>query len=207
MPRLWIVILALLIAVGVAQQLLIPPLAENEVEERIERFGGQVRVNLSAFPALRLLADDGEKIEVVGSGLELDLEDEPVEAFEHLDGFDEVRLALRDLEAGPLLIDSFELQKGEEDETYTLELEGETSPREIAAYVGGQAGGTLGSVLGDAFADAVLPNPGATVPLSIDAVIRSEDGRAQAESASGTVSGIPAGPIAEIVADAVVRRL
>ena len=73
MPRLWIVILALLIAVGVAQQLLIPPLAEDQVEERIERFGGQVRVDLSAFPALRLLADDGERIEVVGSGLELDL--------------------------------------------------------------------------------------------------------------------------------------
>jgi hypothetical protein len=207
MPRLPIVILAVAVVAGIAQQLVIPPVAEDVVVDRLERYGGEVRVTLSAFPAVRLLADDGESIEIAGTGLELDLDEEPVDAFERLDGFDQVRLALQDLEAGPLMIDSFELRRGEDDETYSLEIEGETSPRAIAGYVGGQAAGRLGSVLGDAFAGAVLPDPGVVLPLSLDATIRSEDGRAHAEGATGSVSGVPAAPLAEIVADAVVRRL
>jgi hypothetical protein len=207
MPRLAIIIPALLVAAGIAQQLVLPPLAEDEAEERIERYGGQARVSLSAFPALRLLADDGESIEIRGSGLDLDLREEPVDAFDRLDGFDEVGVVLENIEGGPLVVDSFELRRDEDDEAYSLAIEGETSPREIARYVGGQAAGPLGSLLGDAFAGTVLPEPGATLPLSIDAEIRSEDGRADATTASGTVAGIPSAPLAEIVANAVVRRL
>jgi hypothetical protein len=207
MPTLPIVIVALVLVAGIGQQLLLPPLAEDEVVDRLERYGGDVRVSLSAFPALRLLASDGESIELVGSGLRLDLDEEPVDAFERLDGFDEVRLALTDVDAGPLAIDSFALRRGEEDDTYSLELDGETSPRELARYLGRQAAGPLGGVLGDAFAGLVVPAPAAAVPLRVEAEIRSEDGLAQAETASGSVAGIPAGPLAEIVADAVVRRL
>ena len=159
------------------------------------------------FPALRLLLSDGESIEITGSGQRLDLDEEPVDAFERLDGFGEVRLDLTELEAGPLRIDAFQLHRGQADETYSLELEGETSPRELARYMGRQAAGPLGGVLGGAAAGLIAPAPAATLPIRLEAEIRSEDGRAEAEEASGSVGGIPAGPLAEIVADAVVRRL
>jgi hypothetical protein len=205
-PRLTIIVVAGVLAVGIAQQLLIPSLAEDHEADRLERFGGDASVELSAFPALRLLWDDGESIHVSGGGLRLDLEDEEIDAFERLDGFDEVRLALTDVEAGPIAVDSFDLRRGEDDDTYTMGLECETSPREVASYLGGQAGGTLGSLLGDAFAGAV-PASGTPVPLRLEAEINSEDGHAEADEASGSVAGIPAGPLAVLVANAVVRRL
>ena len=207
MRRPAIIVLVLLGVLAVAQQLLLPPFLEGEGADRLKRYGGQVRVALSAFPAVRLLAGDGESIEVTGSGLRLDLQEEPIDAFERLDGFDEVRLALTELEAGPLTIDAFELRRGEAEDAYTVELEGETSPRELARFMGREAAGPLGSLLGDAFTGMFVPSPGAPVPLQLKAEIRSEDGRAQAEKASGSVGGIPAGPLAEIVADAVVGRL
>ena len=207
MRRPAIVALVLVSVLAVAQQLLLPPFLEGQGADRLERYGGQVRVALSAFPAARLLAGDGDSIEVTGSELRLDLQEAPIDAFERLDGFDEVRLALTDLEAGPLTIDAFELRRGEAEDAYSVELEGETSPRELARYMGGEAAGPLGSLLGDAFTGMFVPSPAAPVPLQLTAQIRSEDGRAEAERASGSVGGIPAGPLAEIVADAVVRRL
>ena len=207
MRRPAIITLVLVTVLGVAQQLLLPPLLEGEAVDRLERYGGHVRVSLSAFPAFRLLGGDGESIEITGSGLRLDLQEEPVDAFERLDGFDEVRLALTDLEAGPLVIDAFELRRGEEDQSYSLELEGETSPRELARYMGRQAAGPLGSLLGDAFAGMFVPAPAAPLPLQLEVEIHSEGGKAEARGATGSVGGIPAGPLAEIVADAVVRRL
>jgi hypothetical protein len=207
MPRLPIVIVAAVLAVGLAQQLLIPPLAEDHETDRLEGYGGDVTVELSAFPALRLLWDDGESIDIRGGGLRLNLEDEPIDAFGRLDGFDEVRLALTDVEAGPLVVDSFDLRRREDDDTYSLELAGETSPRELARYLGGQAGGTLGGLLGEAFAGAVVPASGTPLPLRLEAEIRSEDGHAETDEASGSVAGIPAGPLAVLVANAVVRRL
>jgi hypothetical protein len=207
MPRIPIVILGVVAALAVASQVLLPAYVEGEVAERLERGGGDARVSLSAFPALRLLADDGESIAVEGSGLELDLEVEPIEAFERLDGFDEARIALRDLEAGPLEVSWFELERGEEDERYELRMDAQTSPRELARYIGRRAGGSLGGVLGDAFAGVVLPEPGTPLPIELQAEIESERGQARAVSTGGSVAGIPAGPLAEIVVDAVVRRL
>lgn len=206
MPRFALVIAALLAVAAVVQQLALPPLLESEGAKRLEQNGGDVSVSLSAFPALRLLADDGDSIEVTGSDLELDLE-EPVDALGRLDGFDEVRLELTDTEAGPLTVNSFELLRGEDDDAYSLRLDGETSPRELARYIGRQTGGSLGGVLGGLFADAVLPASGAPLALRLEADVRSEGGRAEADEASGSLAGIPAGPLAELVADAVVRRL
>jgi hypothetical protein len=207
-PRVVIPIVALLVllVLAVVGQFAIPPIVEDQTEDRIERFGGHVQVELSAFPALRLLFDDGERIDIQGGGQRIDLEDEPADAFGHLDGFDEVRMVLTDLEAGPLAIGSFDLRRGEDDEDYTLKLDGETSPREMATYLGGRTVGELGSTLGDVLGD-LIPGGESSIPVQIEAEISSRDGRAEALEASGSVAGIPAGPLAEVVADAVVRRL
>ena len=207
MLRFAVVIAALLVVAGVAQQLVLPPLLESEGAKRLERNGGEVSVSLSAFPALRLLASDGESIKIEGGGLEIDLSEEPVDAFERLDGFDEVSVELADTQAGPLELDSFELRRGRDDDAYSLRVSGETPPRELARYMGRQAAGPLGGVLGGIVADTVLPASDAPVPLRLEAEVRSENGRAEADEASASLAGIPAGPLAEIVADAVVRRL
>jgi len=53
----------------------------------------------------------------------------------------------------------------------------------------------------------VLPASDAPLPLRLEAEVRSENEHAEADEASASLTGVPAGPLAEIVADAVVRRL
>jgi hypothetical protein len=45
------------------------------------------------------------------------------------------------------------------------------------------------------------------VPVSIDARVRSDNGRAVVVQADGDVMGLPAGPLAETIAGAVAARL
>ena len=72
------------------------------------------------------------------------------------------------------------------------------------ALSGIAAGGTLGGVLGS-LAGSALPDGGRTaVPLSLRASI---DGRAEVTDASGSVAGVRAGPLAQVVVDAVLQRL
>ena len=75
------------------------------------------------------------------------------------------------------------------------------------ALSGIAAGGTLGGVLGS-LAGSALPDGGRTaVPLSLRASIDSVDGRAEVTDASGSVAGVRAGPLAQVVVDAVLQRL
>jgi hypothetical protein len=46
----------------VASQLLVPGLAERGVEDRLTEDGSTASVSLSAFPAVRLLFDDGQAL-------------------------------------------------------------------------------------------------------------------------------------------------
>ena len=71
----------------VACQLLLPELAERQVEGRLERDGGSADVSLGAFPAPRLLFGDGDSFEVEGSGVTVDVERRE-RVLERLDGFD-----------------------------------------------------------------------------------------------------------------------
>src|SRR4051812_24161155 len=68
--RLLIVALALLALLGISQ-LVIPPIAEHRVEDRLTAAGGTANVSMSAFPAARLLFGDGSRITITGSGLDL----------------------------------------------------------------------------------------------------------------------------------------
>jgi hypothetical protein len=206
MQRIALGLLGLAVVLLAISQLAIPPLAERRVADRLERDGGQADVSLSAFPALRLLFDDGDSLEVEGSGLRLDLTRERG-ALGRVDGFDEVSLRLDEVSAEPLDISSFELEREDGQRAYSLDLAATTSPREVARFLGSRAGGSLGGLLGDLSAGA-LPGGGATrVPLELRATVESRDGRARVGAVEGSVAGIPAGPLAEVVMEAVLARL
>ena len=205
MRRAVIVTLAVLAALLVASQFLLPRYLEGRIEERMERGGGSADASISAFPALRLLAHEGRRLELSGNGLQYDLTQQQ-RVFKDLDGFDEVSILVEDSRVGPIMLDSLLLERDGDDEPYEVELSGTVSGRDLAAYMGerfgGPLGGFIGALGGNAFFLARAP-----VPFEATAEIESEDGQARTTATQGTVAGFPAGPIAEIVAAAVVARL
>jgi hypothetical protein len=205
MRRILLVLLGALALLLVGSQLVIPRIAEGEAEDRLERRGGKADVPVSAFPAVRLLFDDGDRITVRGSGLKLEPE-EDAGSLTRLDGFDEVSVELEDFTAGPMHARTFSMKRGEGDEDYRTRTTGTTSAAEVGSFLGSQAGGAFGGLLGS-LAGGSLPGGGAQVPVEVDAVISSRKGEVQVQSATGTVAGVPADPLVQIVVGAVAASI
>ncbi len=206
MPRIAAVLLVVLALLAIGSQLLLPPFLAGKVEDRLTERGGSAEVELSAFPAVRLLFDDGDAFRVEGKGIDLEL-DRSNDVLERLDGFGEVEVALEDSVAGPLRVSRFELSRASGDPDYITRIGGRTSPRDAASFLGGRTAGPLGGLFGDLAAGA-LPDGGETeVPLELEAQVLSRDGRASVVSATGSVAGVPAGPLTEVVVDAVLAAL
>ena len=100
------VVAGIVVLVAIGTHFLLPPYLENRVEERLEEHGGRADVELSAVPAIRLLAGHGDRLEIEGSGLEVDFDDPDEDAFEQLNNFDEVEIDLTDVEADPFEVDA-----------------------------------------------------------------------------------------------------
>jgi len=206
MPRVAVLILGVLAVLLVASQLALPAIAEHQAQGRLEEGGGRADVEVKSLPALRLLFGHGDRFEAAGRGLRLDVNRRGGD-FDRLDGFGEVRVRLREMAAGPLDVKSFELTRSNGARDYDLRLRAITTPRELAGFVGSQAGGTLGGLFGDLAAGS-LPGGGYTrVPLRLTARVESRDGRPAVDAADGSVAGLPAGPLAELVLAAVVARI
>jgi hypothetical protein len=198
-----LIALTVLVVLAVASQFVIPPVAENRVEDRLTSGGGSADVSLDAFPAVRLLFEDGDRIEVRGNGLDLDLQRE-TNIFDNLDGFDEVDVRLTDYRAGPFQIRTFELTRDGPEATYDLVLAGSATPADIATYGAARLGLVGGPLLGAIAAQLGGKRP---VPIDLDMQLRSEDGRVVVESGGGTVAGLPAGLLAQVITSAIVVRL
>ena len=206
MHRVALGLLALAVVLALAAQLLLTGVLEGRVADRLESGGGEADVSLGAFPALRLLAKDGDSFRVEATGVRLDIE-ERARGLDELDGFDEVGIRLRRSAAGPLDIASFELARPEDEDEYDLAMDATTSPRELARFLGSRAGGALGGLLGDLAAGS-LPGGGTTpVPFELEAAMRSQDGRIDVGRAEVSVAGIPAGPLAALIVASVVESL
>lgn len=203
MGKVVLIAFAVLVVLAVASQFVIPPVAENRVEDRLTSGGGSADVSLDAFPAVRLLFGDGDRIEVRGNGLDLDLERE-TNIFDNLDGFDEVDVSLADYRAGPFQVRTFELTRDGPEATYDLVLAGSATPADIAAYGADRLGLVGGPLLGAIAAQLAGKRP---VPIDLDMQLRSEDGRVVVESGGGTVAGLPAGLLAQVITSAIVVRL
>ena len=206
MPRLVLLSVGALVVLLVAVQLVVPALGEREVEKRLEEGGGSADVSLRALPAPRLLFGDGDSFEVEGSGLTVDVQRRE-RVLERLDGFDEVHVRLADVSAEPLRIGLFQLDRDEGRDAYDVLMDGKASPRDVAAFLGSEAGGALGGLLGDLAAGSLPGDGEVSVPLEVKARVVSVDGEVEVTSSSGSVAGVPAGPLAKLLVEAIVRQL
>jgi hypothetical protein len=199
-----LIALAVLVVLAAVSQLVIPPLAENRIEDRLTDGGGGAEVSLEAFPAARLLFDDGERLSVSGSGLDLPLEQQ-ADVFEKLDGFDRVDVSLTEFQAGPFDVASFDLTREAPSAPYRLVSSSVTTPGELAEY-GASTLGLPGGPLLRFLADQA-PGGKRTVPIDLDMELRSDSGRLVVVSGGASVAGIPTGPLAELITTAIIVQL
>jgi len=198
--RVGLILAAIVIVVLlVASQLVIPGLVASFVEDRLTEDGGRAEVSVSAFPALRLLFDDGDRIEVDASELQLERA-ERQDALGRLDGFDEVDVEIGGSELGPVTLERVRLTRRSRDRPYRLEADGDTSPADVVSFGAGALGIPGGGLAGLAFSDT-------PVPVALDVELKTRDGRADVISGGGTVAGLPTGPLGELITEAIVARL
>jgi hypothetical protein len=197
------VAVGVLVLVIVIAQFAVPGIAENGIEDRLTEGGGTATASVEALPAVRLLVGDGDRIEVRGEGLDLDVEDDP-KVFDSLDGFGEVDVQMERFRAGPFEVDRFDLQR-DGDGPYRLVSSSVTSGGALVEYgsaVSGLPGGSLlRALLGGS---EVTERP---VPVELEMEIESDDGRIRVVSGGGTVAGFPAGPLVELMTAAILTQL
>ena len=192
------------VLVGIATHFVLPPYLEGRAEERLEEHGGKAEVELSAVPALRLLTGHGDRIEITGGGLEVDFDEPDTDAFEELNKFDEVEIDLTDVEAEPFETSVFRLQ-GLGDKRYRIEADATASIQDIARIAGeqfGPLGGLIGSIAGGS-----IPGGAAPVPIRLDGELEASGGEVTMVSGDARVAGLPAGPLARLVTNAILSAL
>jgi hypothetical protein len=205
MRRAAVIAAAVLIALLVLSQLLLPPYLEGRVKDRLTRNGGTADVSLSAFPALTLLFGSGDEAKVHASGLSLDVGKATNKPLDRLDGFDKVDVEVTASTAGPFRVSDLTLERDNGDDPYATTVHATVSGHDLATYAGGRLGGALGGFLGGLAAGAV-PFASTSIPVDVDATVVSDSGRPHVESANGSIAGLPAGPLLEALADAVGQR-
>jgi hypothetical protein len=213
MQRMVILTLAILITLLVALQLGLPPLLEREAAKRLTKHGGTARVDLSAFPSLRLLRMEGRRLEVRAEGLVTPPADPAIRgdatskgSFSDLDGFDEVDIQVVGMHVGPLTIARLILMRDDADSPYTARIQATTTAAAVATFAGSQIGGGLGGFLGG-LAGGTMPGAGVEIPIDLEAILASDDGAVRTRSVNGSVGGLPAGPFVETITAALAGRL
>lgn len=204
MNRWGLAIAGITVFAGVALQIILPELGERRVESRLTTGGGTAEVRLGAVPALRLLFSDGERFEVVASDLDLEL-DQREGVFDRLDGFGAVDVSIADSTAGPFRLDTFRLTR-DDDQPYSFSASGETSATDLAEF-GIDSFELPGESLLDMLVEPLLGEENLIVPIDLAMELTSDEGRIRVVGGGGTVGGVPAGPLAELITAAIVVQL
>lgn len=204
LARFALVVAGLLVAVLVAIQLFVPGQAASDVESRLTEGGGEADVEIEALPAVRLLWGDGDRIEVRGSDLVLDVEND-TNVLDRLDGFDQVDVSLAGIEAGPFEVGSFELRR-QGGGAYTLRSEATTSGTDLLDF-GADNLGPIGGPIAGFLSDQAPEQASEEFDVQLDAQLESDDGQIRIVEGGGSVEGYEVGPLAEIITVAVVSRL
>jgi hypothetical protein len=208
--KIFVAVVIGVVVLGAVTQLVIPGFVERKIESNLEERsdGGEAVADVKAFPAVRLLWGSGDRLEVRGRGLEIDLAKRTDDPLGQIDGFDEVDIDLTDLIAGPVDVQAFSLVKNADDTSYYLRMEAETTPTSLAESVGGSLGGDLGSAIAGAASEALLGNGAVDVPIDVEAqVSRGNGGALDVDAAQASVAGVPTGPFAEAMVQAVLENL
>ena len=129
----WVILGAVVtgLAFGITQGV-IPGQAEKKVRDRLTRNGGTADVNIRAIPAIRLLWDDGDELDVQAHGIDIPARDLRGGSFKQLDGFDEMSFEMVRSEVGPFTADRVSLTRGEGEENYDFTFRGSTSAGQLA---------------------------------------------------------------------------
>ena len=204
--RYLLIAAALVVLVLVVTQFALPPFLAGKVEDRLTERGGTASVDLDAVPALRLLAHDGDRFELDGRGLEFPLDQEE-SVFDKLDGFDSVRVRLDDVEAGPFTVRRFAMSRDGGDDDYRLTSSGTSSVARVSRYISSGLPPLLASVLSGVTRGVTGPAANRPIPFTLDAELASDDGEPRFVRGTGSVAGIPAGPLASLLAQSVLSRL
>ena len=205
MRRSMTLILVTAVAVLVGSQLLLPRYLEGRIEDRLTVEGGSAEVSLEALPALRLAAGYGDSIEVRADGISIDLATRPA-SLDQLDGFDQVDVRLTNVEAAPFRAEAIALTRPTDDVPYRLAVTASVSGRELSRFAGAELGGALGGLFGG-LAGSLSPLADEPIPVDLQVQVRREGDRFRITGGAGTIAGLPAGPVAEALAAAIVARL
>jgi hypothetical protein len=207
MHRMAILAVAALAAILVALQLALPPIIARQAEKELTKHGGHARVELSAFPSVRLLRKEGDSLTVRATGLVTPPKDPTsTGTLSDLDGFSKVDIQVVGMHIGPLTIARLTLQREDDDQPYTARVQATTTPAALATFAGGAVAGGVGGFLGG-IASSAMPGANTELPIDLDATLVSQDGAIRARTVSGSVAGLPAGPFVEAVTAALAGRL
>jgi hypothetical protein len=205
MQRIVILTLAIVAVLLVVVQLALPPLLEGHAEGRLTKQGGHADVELSAFPSPRLLFKEGDRLKVRASGIQAPLPDPGSSStLGDLDGFGSVDVQVTDMRIGPFDVARLTLRR-DGDGPYRSALRATITAADFSTFAGATLGGGLGAFLGG-LAGGAMPRGQAPIPIDVDAVLRSDGGRVRTVSVNGSVAGLPAGPLVEVLAAALAGR-
>lgn len=203
--RIAAVAAATMVLLLVLSQLLLPGIGEGAIEDRLTENGGAADVSLSAKPAARLLWGDGDRIGIDATGLDLEIgrANDPV-VLEDVDRFGDVEIVIADSTVGPIELENLVLSRNG-DEPYSLEATGHTSLADLADSAG-EDFEVPGSDLLGALLNATGVG-GSDLDVDLDMRLESDDGRIRVVEGGGEIAGIPTGPLAELIASAIVVEL
>jgi hypothetical protein len=194
------------VVVLVVTQIVLPPILEGRIEGRLTKGGGVAHVDLDAVPALRLLAHDGDSFSLEGRGLDYPLNQQEA-VFDKLDGFDSVTVRLADITAGPFAVGRFDLSRSGGETRYRLISTGSSSVSRISSYLTSGLPPLLSSLLAGATRGVTGPAADRRIPFAVDAELESDNGHPRFVSGTGSIAGIPTGPLAALLAQAILSRL
>jgi hypothetical protein len=204
--RYLLIAAATIVVVIVVTQFALPPLLAGKVEDRLTARGGSANVDLEALPSLRLLFHEGDRFKLGGHGLEFPL-DRKQGVFDNLDGFDSVHVRLTDSTAGPFTVRTFDLSRPDGQEDYRLTSTGVATVARVSSYLTSGLPPLLSSLLNGVTRGASGPAANRPIPFTLDAELASDSGEPRLVSGTGSIAGIPTGPFAALLAQAVLSRL
>jgi hypothetical protein len=204
----WVIaaVLAVLVVVLVGTQLALPPIIGSKIADRLTEQGGTAKASVHAMPALRLLFRDGDRLTVDAYGVEIPVNSLAGGSMSKLDGFDDVSITLSKSRVGPFSADEMHLDRPEGESLYDFSFRGATSASELSSFAFGALPAGLGALIGS-LVNRATQLGGSSIPVRLDADLRSENGTARLVRGSGSVAGLPLGPLAVGIAGAVVSRL
>jgi hypothetical protein len=184
----------------------VPRIADHLIAHRLTAQGGAANVSLSAFPFPRLFFGDGDSLSVSGNGLNLDLSTQETGGLGRLDGFGKVDISISSSSAAPFRIHSFSLTR-DGPVPYHLVATASTTAGDLVAFGADRLPFLGGLALRFGSSQLLGREAQARVPVHMNMALTSDGDRIVVVAGSTTIDGVPTGPLAEIITQAIAIKL